>query len=83
MGEEKKPVGEIYKAMAAILQELGPIPKTGKNEEDSYLYVKNSLVYLDVNKAFKRHSIFQTSDILDVKTDKIGTGVLHAFSSSD
>lgn len=57
--------GAIYKAIPAIMKEVGAIGKGQKNDTQNFMYRGVDDVYNELHKLLSKHEVFTVSEILD------------------
>lgn len=71
MGEK---IPEIYKAIAAIVNTTGAIPKTGYNDYHEYAYTKEEDIVNALKKQFEAHEVVLLPNV--TKIEKVGDTTL-------
>jgi len=62
--------GKIYKAIPAIMAEIGAIAKTGKNESQGYRFRGIDETYKQLQPLLAKHGVFTTSEVLSDKHEE-------------
>ena len=59
------PVPAIHAAMLAVMEEVGAIGKTSKNQQQGFMFRGIDAVYNALHPAFVKHGVFVATEVLD------------------
>lgn len=57
--------GKIYEAICAVMDDIGPVAKNSKNQQQGFQYRGIDAVMNALNPAMRKHKVFTTPEILE------------------
>lgn len=74
----------IYGAISAIMNDIGAIGKTSKNQQQGFMYRGIDAVMNALNPAFIKHKVFVVPEVLEMtreeRTTKSGTALIYTMA---